>query len=297
MTRLAGEPLVVVTGGKGRLAHAVVPEFRRRGWAVAALGHDELDVTKRDVVFEIVTTMRPDAVVNLAAWTDVEGCERDRLRADAVNAEAVRHVAEAGLATGAHVCHVSSDYVFDGKRSRPYRESDAARPISAYGRSKLAGEFEAGPDATVIRVGWLAGVFGRSLVRTILDQATDPSGVLRYVTDQVGSPTMTEHAARALVDLVTERRSGLFHVASEGEASCHELARFVLAAAGDQPDRVVPVVTTELAPAQQAARPAYSVLDGSKLRRVGVGLPPWQDAVGELVRRLCAERAHIVRAV
>src|SRR5690606_16138537 len=144
-----------------------------RGHEVAALTHADLDVVDRDAVLQAVTTLRPHAIVNCAAWTAVDACESDPDRAFANNALGVRHVAEASRRVGAHVCHVSTDYVFDGDKPTPYNEWDAPAPRSVYGASKLAGERELDPDATIVRTSWVCGEHGSNMVKTILRVAAE----------------------------------------------------------------------------------------------------------------------------
>src|SRR2546423_4158739 len=176
---------VLVTGAAGALGHDLAIAFADH--EVVACDHATLDVTDRDRVLQVVGAVRPDVVVNAAAWTDVDGCEGDPDRAFAVNALAVRHVAEAAGHVGAWLCHLSTDYVFDGRAPSPYVEWDDPNPLSVYGRSKLGGEHEVGERATVVRSSWLAGGTGRRLVQTML-VAPGRGGALRVVAAQVGGP-------------------------------------------------------------------------------------------------------------
>lgn len=230
-------------------------------------------------------------MVNLAAWTDADACEAAPEVAHAVNAVAVATLAELCHDLDAHLCHVSTDYVFDGARRAPYREDDPAHPLSAYGRSKLAGEAATPPEATLVRIGWVSGRYGRSLVRTVLEQALDPKAELAYVHDRVGSPTVADDAARVIVELVERRHAGVLHVANSGFARCDELARRVLRAAGDDPGRIRSIRTAELRPQGIARRPPWSALDTSALETLGLGLRTWEDAVDELVEELVHVRA------
>jgi dTDP-4-dehydrorhamnose reductase len=285
-------PRLLVTGGRGRLAGAVVPAFERAGWDVVALGRDELDITDRARVLGTVDQVRPAAVVNLAACTDIHECERDPAQAEAVNARGVRNLADACARTTAHLCHLSSDYVFDGAKGAPYVEGDAVSPLSVYGSTKAAGEQEAGPDATVVRTAWVSGHRGPNATLTLLDQAAVPGRRLRFVDDQRGSPTVSEELAETLVLLVAERLPGCFHVTNGGEATWYRLARHVLAAAGHDPSRVEAISTVELEGAADLLRPRYSVLDNEALRRAGLPpLRPWEDAFAALVEELVACRS------
>jgi dTDP-4-dehydrorhamnose reductase len=230
--------------------------------------------------------VRPDVVVNAAAWTDVDGCEGEPDRAFAVNALAVRHVAEAAGHVGAWLCQLSTDYVFDGRAPVPYVEWDDPNPLSVYGRSKLGGEHEIGERATVVRSSWLAGATGRSFVRTIL-AAAERGGPVRVVDDEVGCPTFTPDLAAMIRRLVTERRPGLHHVTNQGTASRYALAVEAVRFAGFDAGVVVPTTTAELDPPRPATRPRQSVLDNAALRLAGIPLlADYHEPLERLVKEL-----------
>jgi len=281
---------VIVTGAGGQLGSAAVAAFRGAGWRVVPVDHRALDVGDRDAVLQAILHVRPDAVLNAAAWTAVDACEGDPDEAFRVNALAVRHLAEGCRRAGAHLCQVSTDYVFSGTLAgtdrRPYTEWDETGPLSVYGWSKLAGEQEAGDEATVVRTAWLAGATGPNIVRTVLGLAADPDRRLAFVDDQWGSPTVVEDLAGMIVRLVSERRPGVHHVTNQGAATWWTLARHVLAAAGHDPDRVRAIGTAELEPPRPARRPPFAVLDNAVLRLQGMALlRPWEEAISELVHR------------
>lgn len=278
---------MLVTGGRGQLGRATSDVFGQAGWRVVAPGRAELDIVDRDAVRQAITGIQPAVVVNAAAWTAVDACEGDPDRAFAANALGPRHVAEACRLVDAHLVHLSTDYVFDGAKDGAYTEWDEARPTSVYGRSKLAGEHEVGPEATIVRTAWLAGAGGPNLVRTVLGLAADADRTLRFVDDQRGSPTVAEELATMLLRVASERRAGLFHVTNQGSATWYDVARYVLVVAGHDPARVRAIAAAELRPERPAPRPANAVLDNAVLRLVGLPLlSPWQDAVADLVRRL-----------
>lgn len=278
---------VLITGARGQLGIATTDVFARAGWHVVACDRSQLDIVDRDAVLQALTGIRPDVVVNTAAWTAVDACETDPDRSFAANALGPRHVAEACRLVGAHLVHISTDYVFDGTMGRPYTEWDEPRPRSVYGCSKLAGEHEAGAQATIVRTAWLAGAGGSNAVRTVLDLAVDPDRALAFVDDQRGSPTVAEDLAQVLLRLASDRRVGLFHVTNQGSATWYELARHVLTVAGHDPARLRPVSTADLRPQRLAVRPVEAVLDNAALRFAGLPLlSQWQDAVTALVRRL-----------
>jgi len=250
--------------------------------------HDQLDVADRDAVMQACAAFRPDAVVHAGAWTDVDGCEADADRAWRVNALGTRHVAEASRLYGAHVCYVSSDYVFDGSAGRPYTEWDQPNPLSVYGRSKLGGERELGPEATIVRTSWLCGRHGRNLVKTVLRLAAGQER-LAFVDDQHGCPTFSEDLAATVRALVVARRPGLFHVTNQGATTWFGLARAVLEIAGLDPERIEPIATDALRPPRPAPRPRYSVLDNAALRLSGLPLlADWHEPLERLVKELTA---------
>jgi dTDP-4-dehydrorhamnose reductase len=239
-----------------------------------AADHARLDIGDRDVVLGAITELAPDLVVNAAAWTAVDACESDPDRAWRINAMGARHLAEGARRTGAHLVHVSTDYVFDGSRPEPYVEWDPPAPQSVYGRSKLAGEQEVVaqlPGATVVRTSWVCGRYGANMLKTLLRLAAG-DGELRFVDDQRGCPTFTDDLAAMIYQLGVGRRPGLFHVTNQGPTTWYGFARDVLAAAGADPGRVVPISTIDLDPPLLAKRPANSVLDNAALRASGIPL-------------------------
>ena len=272
---------VLVTGGSGMLGRELVRAFGD-GFEVLA---PRLELTDRAAVVGGITSLRPDAVVHAAAWTDVDGCEGDPDRAYAVNALGTRHVADGARRAGAHVVAVSTDYVFDGTKDDPYAEWDATNPRSVYGRSKLAAEHELDPGWATVRTSWLFAGHGRSFVRTILEKGA-AAQELRVVDDQHGCPTGAADLARVLRLVSSERLPGTFHVTNQGATTWFDLARDVLALAGLDAGRVAPISSAELA--RPAPRPANSVLDNAALRLSGVPLlphhhEPLERAVKELV--------------
>jgi dTDP-4-dehydrorhamnose reductase len=271
---------ILITGAAGMLGRDVSGSTLAAGHEPSTLARAELDITDRAAVRRAVAAARPDAVVNCAAWTDVDGAEAKHEAALAVNGAGAGHVAAAAAAAGAWTVHVSSDYVFDGRKDGPYVESDPVGPISAYGRSKLAGELEvaqAAPDShTIVRSSWLFGVHGRCFPKTMLRLAgeRDQIGV---VSDQVGCPTFTGHLAGALTMLAGAHRPGVLHVAASGHCSWFEFATAIMAAGGR--DCEVRPITSEQYPAS-APRPANSVLISERGAPV---LPSWSDGLREFM--------------
>lgn len=253
---------------------------------VVAARREQLDVADRDAVLQAFGALSPDLVIHAGAWTAVDDCEGDPERAYRVNALGTRHVAEGAAGCGAHLCYISTDYVFDGRATRPYREWDDADPLSVYGRSKLGGERECPPGTTIVRSAWICGTRGPNMATTILALGRRP-GPLRFVDDQRGSPTVASELARAIRGLVIERRPGIFHLTNQGDASWYQVARAVLAGAGLDPARVEPVASGDLRPPRPAPRPAYSVLDNAAMRLSGLPLlDDWHEAFARLAKEL-----------
>jgi dTDP-4-dehydrorhamnose reductase len=278
---------VLVTGAGGQLGREVVDLFANAGDDVIGCAHADLDVADRDAVRAAVTGVSPDAVVHAAAWTAVDACEGDPSTAFAVNALGTRHVAEAARMVGAHVCYVSTDYVFDGSKTGPYVEWDQTNPQSVYGLSKLGGERELDPGSAVVRTSWVCGRHGSNMVKTILKLASDPDRSLAFVDDQRGHPSFAEDLAVMIRRLVVDRRPGIFHVTNQGAVSWYEFARAVLEQAGEDPGRVAPIATADLDPPRPAPRPFNSVLDNAALRLSGLSLlPDFHEPLERLVKEL-----------
>ncbi|HXQ19207.1 MAG TPA: dTDP-4-dehydrorhamnose reductase [Acidimicrobiales bacterium] len=259
---------------------------RPRSIDVVAADRSRLPIDVRGAVAAVVDGVRPDVIVHAAARTDVDGCEGDRDGAFLVNALGTRHLVEAAGRVGAHLVYISTDYVFDGRLGRPYCEWDEPNPLSVYGASKLAGEHECPPSATVVRTSWLAGVHGDNAVRRVLGLAREEAP-LRFVDDQRGSPTFTADLAVRVAALALERLPGTYHVTNAGAATRFELARAVLAAVGADPGRVQAISTADLDPPPAAPRPVDSSLDNAGLRLAGwPALPAWEDGLSRFVAAL-----------
>ncbi|MEZ0490664.1 dTDP-4-dehydrorhamnose reductase [Kineococcus sp. TBRC 1896] len=293
----------VVTGAGGLLAPDVVRAVRRAdpGGEVVPLRRADLDLPAARRAREVLAGA--DVVVNCAAWTAVDLAESDEAAAVAVNATGAGTLARAAAAAGARLVHLSTDYVFDGapgagpRTRRPYRVEDPTGPVSAYGRSKLAGEEAvraAGGDALVVRTAWLYGAAGGCFPRTVLRLARE-RGSLSVVDDQWGSPTWTADVARVVVDLVAAAApAGTYHATAAGRTTWCGFAREVLATAGGA-DVPVRAVTTGQFPTP-ARRPGFSVLDTDGLRRVGVEPPAdwrarWAVAAPEVLEAAGADAA------
>ena len=240
----------------------------------------QIDITEENKTVAKIESLQPGIVINVAAYTDVDGCELHEEKAFAINAEGMRHVALGAGRCGAKVVYLSTDYIFDGKKGKPYLEDDPPHPLNVYGRSKLKGEQyvqELAKDALVVRTQWLYGKYGNNFVASILRQAREKE-VLSVVDDQIGSPTYTVDLSKAISLLVQRDTRGIFHVANSNFCTWYDYAQRILTLSGVRGVRVVPISSKELS--RPAPRPSYSVLDTQKLKReTGITLRPWFEAL------------------
>lgn len=280
---------IVVTGAGGQLGVELVEAGRAQGHDVVGVTREQLDVVDANAVSDTFRTLRPDVVVHAAAWTAVDACEGDPERAFLVNARGTRHVVDAAREVGARVVYVSTDYVFDGTKVGPYEVDDEPNPRSVYGASKLAGEESCSDDDVVVRISWVCGFHGANMVKTIMRLAATHDE-LRFVSDQVGSPTFADDAAIAIMRLATLGRGGVFHVTNTGVTSWFGFAGDVLESMGLDRGRVKPITTAELQPPRPAERPHNSVLANRSLVDAGIDpLPDYRMSLQRLVRRLLDE--------
>jgi dTDP-4-dehydrorhamnose reductase len=266
----------MVTGAGGMLGHDVVRIAEQAGHEVTAFAREDLDITEVSVVDEAVLAEQPEAIVNCAAWTDVDGAEANLESATAVNGAGAANVAAAADRIGSKVVFPSSDYVFDGTKEEPYVESDEVNPLSAYGKSKLAGELETAahnPRHFIVRASWLFGVNGKNFVATMLELGRTLDEVV-VVKDQIGCPTYTGHLAEGLVRLVEWNDYGVYHMAGAGDCSWYEFAIEIFRQAGLE-CRVLSTTTDMLG--RPAPRPPYSVL-GTE-RGAAIHLPDWREGL------------------
>jgi len=274
---------ILVTGASGLVGTDLVPRLSR-DHEVTVAPHAEVDVTQVQPVRDAFESVRPEWVVHLAAFTNVDGAEVEVEAAYRVNALGTRIVTDAARRVGARLLYLSTDYVFDGESDRPYTEWDATNPLSAYGASKLAGEAEAldgGPGNLVVRSSWLFGRGGKNFVDTILARAANGEP-LAVVTDQRGSPTYAPHLADALARILEVGLPGVYHATNSGICSWYDLACEVMRAAGGDPARIER--TTGAALGRPAPRPENSALANVALHTLlDYELPPWEDAVREYV--------------
>jgi dTDP-4-dehydrorhamnose reductase len=286
---------LLVVGAAGMLGHDVLRAGERSGHELIGLDLPELDITDPHAVQATFERVRPDAALNLAAWTDVDGAETHREQAHAVNADGAGNLARAAAALGVTLVHVSTDYVFDGTAPhdsagapRPYVESDPTGPRSVYGSTKLHGERQvlaASPRHAVARSAWLFGVGGRNFAATMLDLAYERE-MVQVVSDQVGCPTWTGHLAPALIGLIERGVSGLVHLSGSGYVSWNGFAGEIFRQA-EINCRVDEATSEQMA--RPAPRPAWSALESE--RDDVLPLPPWQDGLAGYL----AARAGMMR--
>lgn len=282
---------ILITGAGGQLGRemqrlsAVSPNH------YVATDLPELDITDRDAVLRSVGRSGAQVIVNCAAYTDVERAEEDAAAADLINHRAAAYLAEAALETGATLIHVSTDYVFDGRSCVPYTEEAAPAPQSVYGRTKRAGEeavIASGCKYLIFRTAWLYSAWGRNFLKTML-RLTAERETLRVVCDQVGTPTYAGDLALGIFSIIEsglyKGNEGIYHFTDEGVCSWYDFAVEIAAAAGHTRCRIEPCRTEEYP--TRAVRPAYSVLDRSKLKHTfGIEIPHWRESMLYCLRQI-----------
>src|SRR5256712_7427340 len=270
---------ILLTGANGQLGY----ELQRAlsGEDLILADQPDYELTDPKLGDKIAST-RPNIVIHTGGYTDVDGCERDPETAFTVNAQGTRRVAEGAAKANARLIYISTDYVFDGKKTEPYTERDPVNPLNVYGRSKLAGEEEAvkGCRRTlVLRTSWLYGVHGKNFVKTILSLAvTQPE--VRIVEDQRGSPTYARHLAQVIAGLIRSDVTGVIHAGGKGECSRYRFPKAILQEAGIG-CRGVPLSTAESG--RPASRPPHSALSTAFLHQHGLSLPPWREGAWQVL--------------
>lgn len=282
---------ILVTGANGQLGR----EMQRLG-AVSPNNYlftdvAELDITDAAAVRACVAEHRIEAIVNCAAYTNVERAEEDEATADRLNRQAVENLARAAAEAGALLVHVSTDYVFDGRASEPYTEESPTAPLGVYGRTKRAGEeavVKAGCRYLILRTAWLYSEYGNNFLKTML-RLTAERESLNVVFDQVGTPTYAGDLALAIFSILEggldHGNEGIYHFSDEGVCSWYDFAVEIARAAGHDKCRIAPCRTAEYP--TKAPRPAYSVLDKNKLKRTfGIEIPHWRESMCYCLKRI-----------
>jgi len=287
---------ILITGANGQLGHEmrnVLADDKRYNAVFTDVAGDNitmLDILDEDQVEQIVVDNAVSVIVNCAAYTAVDAAEDDEATAQRLNADAVGILARVAKRHGTRVVHVSTDYVFDGQGCIPYTEEMPTNPQSAYGRTKLDGEYilldTLGDDAVILRTAWLYSPYGKNFVKTMLALGKDKPA-LKVVFDQVGSPTCAHDLARAIVTVISadEWHPGIYHYSNEGVISWYDFALAIHQLAGITTCDVQPCHSDEF-PAK-AHRPAYSVLDKTKFKTTfGVTVPYWRNSLEDTIKRL-----------
>jgi dTDP-4-dehydrorhamnose reductase len=295
---------LLVTGSHGQVARCFLEAApAKSGITACAIGRPALDICSTPTIERAIADIKPDVIINTAAYTAVDDAEGEPERAHALNCEGARLMSEAANRRGVPIIHISTDYVFDGLKSSAYRESDATAPASVYGRTKLDGEravAAANPKHIILRTAWVYSPYGKNFVKTILNNAAK-GNPLRVVDDQIGSPTYAPHLVEAILAIAEQITGsaartdawGVYHAAGQGTASWFEVAREILSQSkelgGSQ--TALSAIGSDGYPTR-AVRPKNSILDCGKMKRVfGAELPPWQTGVALCVKRLLDQPA------
>lgn len=283
---------VAITGAEGQLGRCLQDRLAGSEYDVVSMSRKDLDITDSQAVLEHIVAVQPDVIINAAAYTAVDKAETDRETAWAVNAGAVENLASAANTVDARLVHVSTDYVFDGASSRPYRESDPVNPTGVYGASKLAGEKaaeKAGRHA-IVRTAWVFSEYGNNFLKTMVGLAGERDS-LSIVNDQTGAPTYAGDLANALIRLCeVAPENGVYHFSGGDACTWFDFASAIFATCGQLSSefavpRMNPVPSSEFPTA--ASRPAFSVLDGGKLwQKAAVSSGDWRRALDPVCRKV-----------
>lgn len=281
---------ILITGANGQLGHEMrnVLEAEMPGHTLYT-DIENLDLTNAKTVASYVAKNEITHIVNCAAYTAVDKAEEDKALCAAVNVDAVKNIANAADAVGAKVIHISTDYVFDGTAHRPYKESDKVNPISQYGTTKRTGEtalIALVPDSIIIRTAWLYSPYGNNFVKTMM-RLGEERPMLKVVSDQVGTPTYALDLAKAIYKILMSHQwvEGIFHFSNEGACSWYDFTKSIHRIAGINDCEVVPIPTEDYPTA--AARPAYSILDKSRIKATyGITIPHWEESLAECIKRI-----------
>lgn len=282
---------VLVTGVKGQLGYDVVNELEKRGYAAIGVDIAEMDIIDRGAVNRVLDSVMPDAVIHCAAWTAVDAAEdkENISKVHAVNADGTRNIAEACKRLSCKMMYISTDYVFDGQGTEPWKpDCKAYKPLNVYGQTKLEGELavsELLEEYFIVRIAWVFGLNGKNFIKTMLSVGKTHDTV-RVVNDQIGTPTYTYDLARLLVDMIGTGKYGYYHATNEGGyISWYDFAVEIYRQAG-YTTKVIPVTTEEYG-LSKARRPFNSRLDKSKLVENGFcPLPDWKDALERYLKLL-----------
>lgn len=280
---------ILVTGAKGQLGNSLrLVSKKYSAYSFAFTDLDTLDVTDKEALETFVQAKKVDYIINCAAYTAVDKAEEDEIVCLRINRDAVRNIGEVASAIGAKVIHISTDYVFDGTNSVPYLETDYTCPMSAYGRSKQAGELilrAVCKEAIILRTAWLYSEFGSNFLRTMLTLGKEKEE-LGVVFDQIGTPTYAGDLAEAILSIIeySEKEKfekGIYHYTNEGVCSWYDFARKIFQLTG-LACKAVPIETKDYP--TRATRPQYSVLNKGKIKKVyNITVPHWEDSLKQMI--------------
>lgn len=280
---------ILVTGANGQLGKALKKVLEARIPGVTDyVTREQLDITDRNAVKQILSSGNYTHLINTAAYTAVDKAEEEKGLCTAVNVEGVKNLALEADEAGVKIIHISTDYVFDGVRGCPYSEADKPNPLSHYGATKRKGETSLiglMPEAIIIRTGWLFSPFGKNFVKTILRKAKQQEP-LRVISDQIGTPTSAFDLAEAIASVLCSPKwiPGTYHFSNEGVASWYDFAVAVTEIAG-VPTEITPIPTSDYV--TPATRPLYSVLDKSLIKATyGLRIPYWRDSLREVISQI-----------
>ncbi|WP_256238681.1 dTDP-4-dehydrorhamnose reductase [Bacillus sp. EB600] len=273
----------MITGGNGQLGKELSRQLKE-SHSVISLSRKELDIAENEKVEKIISEIKPDLIIHSAAFTAVDQCETERMKAFEVNSLGTGYLVMSAGRVGAKIIYISTDFVFDGQRHSPYPEEEKPNPQSIYGLSKWLGEqfVLQSRNGTIIRTSWLYGHDGKNFVKTMLDLAK-MNKEIKVVNDQIGSPTYVNDLVETILHLIN-KKTGIYHVSNSGECSWFSFARTIFKEAGANPNLVNPITTEEYG--ALAPRPRYSVLEHHALMREDVKPPRhWKDALQEYIRK------------
>ncbi len=259
---------VLITGGKGQLGSDLTIYLNSKNFEVISYSSKELDITNLELSLKIVKDIKPEVIINCSAYTAVDDCESNINKAYLVNAIGAKNIAIVSRKINAKLFHLSTDYVFDGKKKSPYTEYDFPNPISIYGKSKLAGEIEVinqTNDYFILRVSGVYGKYGKNFVKTMINLAKEKNEI-KVVNDQIVTPTSTIEICKLISNLINTDHFGLYHATCEGECSWYEFTKYIFQLLNIKA-KVVPCSTEEFP--RPAARPKYSVLENFNLKLIG----------------------------
>jgi dTDP-4-dehydrorhamnose reductase len=276
---------ILITGSQGMLASDVIRELDCC-FDIHKRDRAHLDICDKENVFKDIRDLKPDYVINCAAFTNVDACEKEKDKAFSVNAEGTKNLALACRETGSVLCHISTDFVFDGNKKEPYVENDRVSPLSVYAKSKLEGERNIQAILSryiIVRSSWLFGKNGKNFVTTIIKLSKE-NDVIKIVNDQIGSPTYTVDLAKAIKALLDINAQGIYHFCNDGVCTWYEFAKKIIDLTGLKTG-IVPITSQQLA--RPAVRPPYSAMNcGKFINDTGIQPRPWVDALGEYLNGL-----------